>query len=352
LSAAIVTPLFRRFVPAIVVAIAAGCTVAVLAGSLAARYLDGPAAPPDVCLAVDDRPPGPGAGMVLIPGGRFKMGSEDFRPEEAPVREADVESFWIDSHDVTNAQFARFIAETGYVTVAERMPSMAPGVQAGVPEADRRPGVPGSWVFVQPDEIQDIDDIGQWWKFVAGANWRHPEGPGSDLTGRQNHPVVQVAFEDAEAYARWAGRMLPTEEQWELAARGGFAGEVYTWNAEQDSDDQPQANHWRGIFPTLNLGSKGYRRTSPVGCFPANFYGLYDIVGNVWQWTRSSWTPDHQSAADSAPHELTYTIKGGSFLCAPNFCMRYRPAARQPGDGTIGAQHIGFRTVLPIAPSQ
>lgn len=346
-----VTGLFRSFTPAMVVAIAAGGAVAVLASSLAAHLLERQPAAPEVCLAVDDRPPAPGAGMVLIPGGRFRMGSEDFRPEEAPVREAAVDSFWIDSHDVTNAQFARFVAETGYVTVAERTPPVAAGGQAAALEPGRPAGVPGSWVFVEPDEIQDIDDIGQWWKFVAGADWRHPEGPASDLDGRQNHPVVQVAFEDAEAYARWAGRMLPTEEQWEFAARGGREGEVYVWNAEQDSDDDPQANHWRGTFPTFNLGSKGYKRTSPVGCFPANGYGLYDIVGNVWQWTRSSWTTDHQSAAVSAPDERAYTIKGGSFLCAPNFCMRYRPAARQPGDGTIGAEHIGFRTVLAMAPS-
>jgi formylglycine-generating enzyme len=340
---------FRSLIPAIVVSIAAGCTVAVLAGSFAARWLNGQPTAPEACLATGDQPETPGAGMVLIPAGRFKMGSEDFRPEEAPVREAAVESFWIDSHDVTNAQFAKFVAETGYVTVSERAPPLALNTPSVTPDADRPVGLPGSWVFVQPSEIRNIDDIGQWWKFVAGANWRHPEGPGSDLKGRQNHPVVHVAFEDAEAYARWAGRTLPTEEQWEFAARGGRDGEIYVWNAEQDSDDKPQANHWRGIFPILNLGSKGYKRTSPVGCFPANFYGLYDIVGNVWQWTRSSWTPDQQPLASSAPHETTYTIKGGSFLCAPNFCMRYRPAARQPGDGTVGAQHIGFRTVLATA---
>jgi sulfatase modifying factor 1 len=342
---------FRSFVPTVTISIAAGCAVAVLAGSLAALYLNDRTTAPETCVAVNDRPETPGDGMVLIPAGRFKMGSEDFRSEEAPLREATVESFWIDSHDVTNAQFARFVAETGYVTVSERAPPVALNTSSSVvPDIDRPVGLPGSWVFVQPSEIRNIDDIGQWWKFVAGANWRHPEGPGSDLKGRQNHPVVHVAFEDAEAYADWAGRMLPTEEQWEFAARGGRDGDIYVWNAEQDSDDKPQANHWRGIFPILNLGSKGYKRTSPVGCFPANGYGLYDIIGNVWQWTRSSWTPDHQSS--SAPPELTYTIKGGSFLCAPNFCMRYRPAARQPGDGTVGAQHIGFRTVLAKARSQ
>ena len=337
----------RKLFPTMVVAVALGCSVAVLAGTLIAPHLDGKAAP-EVCLAADDRPQAPGTGMVLIPGGRFKMGSEDFRPEEAPIRNATVESFWIDSHDVTNAQFARFAAETGYVTVSERAPAAAPDAQAIGP--GRPASSPGSWVFVQPAEIRNLEDIGQWWKFVPGANWRHPEGPGSDLDGRQNHPAVQVAFEDAEAYARWAGRMLPTEEQWEFAARGGRDGEIYAWTAEQDSDDEPQANHWRGVFPILNLGSKGYKRTSPVGCFPANGYGLYDIVGNVWQWTRSFWTADHLPATAPAPQELTYVIKGGSFLCAPNFCMRYRPAARQPGDGTVGAQHIGFRTVLANAP--
>jgi formylglycine-generating enzyme required for sulfatase activity len=344
-----VTRPFRKLIPTVVVAVAAGCSVAVLAGSLVAPHLSGKAVP-EVCLAVDDRPPAPDTGMILIPAGRFKMGSEDFRPEEAPIREAVVESFWIDSHDVTNAQFAKFVAETGYVTVSERAPTMVADTLAIAPGRPARS--PGSWVFVQPAEIRNLEDIGQWWKFVAGASWRHPEGPGSDLVGRQNHPVVQVAFEDAEAYARWAGRTLPTEEQWEFSARGGREGEINVWTPEQDPDDKPQANHWRGVFPILNFGSSGYKRTSPVGCFPANGYGLYDIVGNVWQWTRSSWTADHLPASAPAPREPTYVIKGGSFLCAPNFCMRYRPAARQPGDGTIGAQHIGFRTVLAKAPSQ
>jgi formylglycine-generating enzyme required for sulfatase activity len=345
-----VTRPFRKLIPTVVAAVAAGCSVAVLAGSLVAPRLSGKAATPEVCLAVDDRPQAPNAGMVLIPGGRFKMGSEDFRPEEAPIRDALVESFWIDSHDVTNAQFARFVAETGYVTISERAPAIIADAQAIAP--GRPISSPGSWVFVQPDEIRNLEDIGQWWKFVPGANWRHPEGPGSDLDGRQNHPVVQVAFEDAEAYARWAGRMLPTEAQWEFAARGGRDGEIYLWTPEQDSDDKPQANHWRGVFPILNLGSRGYKRISPVGCFPANGYGLYDIVGNVWQWTRSSWTADHLPATTPALQEPAYVIRGGSFLCAPNFCMRYRPAARQPGDGTVGAQHIGFRTVLAKVPSQ
>jgi formylglycine-generating enzyme required for sulfatase activity len=269
-----------------------------------------PAKPPRVCLATDP-------GMIPIPAGHFKMGSEDFRPEEAPVHDMSVEGFWIDSHDVTNAQFARFVAATGYVTVAERS----------------QPA--GSFVFTQPTET------GDWWKFVPGADWRHPEGPGSDLSGRDNHPVVQVAFDDAQAYARWVGRKLPTEAEWEYAARGGKDGEAFLWDSGQDSDETPQANHWRGEFPFINRGSRGFWGTSPVGCFPANGYGLYDMVGNVWQWTRTAW---------AASNEPIYAIKGGSFLCAPNYCMRYRPAARQPGDGTTGTNHIGFRTVSDRPP--
>jgi formylglycine-generating enzyme len=209
--------------------------------------------------------------------------------------------------------------------------------------------------------------VSQWWRVEPGANWRHPEGPGSDLVHRQNHPVVHVSHEDAAAYAAWAGRTLPTEAQWEFAARGGRDGDAFVWGSEPDRDDAPQANYWRGVFPVLNLGSKGFKGTSPVGCFPANGYGLYDMAGNVWQWTQDPWATGHQlsksvnrqpvsfatssqrfskavSVAEmSASH---YVIKGGSFLCAANFCMRYRPAARQPGDASSGASHIGFRTVL------
>jgi sulfatase modifying factor 1 len=280
--------------------------------------------PPEACRALDDRLPGPGAGMVWIPGGRFRMGSENFRAEEAPIREAAVEGFWMDEEDVTNAQFDRFVRATGYVTLAER---------GG-----------GGWVFAAPDAAGDARDIGQWWQRVAGASWRHPEGPGSDLATRPNHPVVQIAFEDALAYASWAGRALPSEAEWEFAARGGRDGADFSWGEAPDIDDAPQANHWRGGFPTENLGSKGYRGTSPVGCFPANGYGLHDMAGNVWQWTRDPWTDDH--AGTDAPADRRHVIKGGSFLCAPNYCMRYRPASRQPGEAGSGASHIGFRTVL------
>ena len=276
--------------------------------------------------------------MSWIPGGRFKMGSEEFRAEEAPVRDVAVEGFWIERHDVTNAQFTIFVRETGYATLAERV--------------DRATGRPaGSIVFAPPSDVRNLQDIAQWWRLETGANWRQPEGPGSDLKGLQNHPVVHVSHEDAEAYAKWAGRTLPTEAQWEFAARGGRDGETFAWGPEPDTDDAPRANRWRGIFPVFNTGSKGYKGTSPVGCFPANPFGLFDMTGNVWQWTRDAWTVDHnatKSAAVVHPTEPVYVIKGGSYLCATNFCMRYRPAARQPGDGTSSASHIGFRTVLSL----
>jgi sulfatase modifying factor 1 len=313
---------------------------------------------PDACLAASDSPSTPSAGMQWIPAGRFAMGSDRFRPEEAPVRETSVEGFWIDTHDVTNAQFARFVRETGYGTTAERITA------AGAPA--------GSLLFTAPQNVSNLQDPGQWWRIEPGANWRHPDGPGSDLARRQNHPVVHVSHEDAQAYARWAGRALPTEAQWEYAARGGGDGNAFVWGSEPDRDDAPQANYWRGVFPVLNLGSKGFKGTSPVGCFPPNGFGLYDMAGNVWQWTRDAWATEPPTAALKLnavvkPQAVrvaatsrqfsavagavetpasSYVIKGGSFLCAANSCMRYRPAARQPGDASSGASHIGFRTVL------
>ena len=294
---------------------------------------------PEACIAETDEPEAPGAGMVFISASRFMMGSEDYRLEEAPVRQSAAGGFWIDSHDVTNAQFARFVRETGYLTVAER------------PHASHSDPRPGSFVFVAPSEIADLDDVSQWWRFVPGADWRHPEGPQSSIAHRMNHPVVQVAYEDAQAYARWAGHSLPSETQWELAARGGLDGARFNWGNQNDSDENPQSNHWRGIFPTLNLGSKGFKGTSPVGCFPPNGYGLYDMAGNVWQWTEDAWGGRASSGSVATPASLRSqfrVIKGGSFLCATNFCMRYRPAARQPGDASIGTSHIGFRTVLAL----
>lgn len=336
----------RRVVIASAGGLALTAAAAVVASTLMAPRL------PEACLAASDEPGQPNAGMQWIPPGRFAMGSEQFRPEEAPVRETSVEGFWIDTHDVTNAQFARFVRETGYVTTAERV------------TADGQPA--GSLLFSAPQDVRDLQDVSQWWRIEPTANWRHPEGRGSDIAHRQNHPVVHVSYEDAQAYARWAGHALPTETQWEFAARGGRDGDEFVWGAEPDRDDAPQANYWRGVFPVLNLGSKGFKGTSPVGCFPPNGFGLYDMAGNVWQWTRDAWSVprlptaagrprmslasnDQSSARVSFAAEKPapfYVIKGGSFLCSANFCMRYRPAARQPGDASSGASHIGFRTVL------
>lgn len=323
--------------------VAAG-TLALVAATVAAFGWMVPRLP-EVCLAASDDPGGPNAGMTWIAGGRFAMGSEQFRPEEAPVREAFVEGFWIDTHDVTNAQFARFVHETGYVTTAERKTA------TGAPT--------GSLLFSAPQDVRNLQDVGQWWQVEPGANWRHPEGQGSDIARRRNHPVVHVSLEDAQAYARWAGRTLPTEAQWEYAARGGRDGEPFVWGTEPDRDDAPQANYWRGVFPVLNLGSKGFKGTSPVGCFPPNGFGLYDMAGNVWQWTRDPWRTGRPQISLARGEEKSskvsfaaqkpapfHVVKGGSFLCSANFCMRYRPAARQAGDTSSGASHIGFRTVL------
>jgi formylglycine-generating enzyme len=290
------------------------------------------------------------AGMVKMRGGRFTMGSDDHYAEEALSREVTLAGFWIDRHDVTNAQFARFVAATGYATVAERVPDVAR--HPDLPAAMR---VPGAAVFVMPANR----DAGRW-RYVAGASWRHPQGPGSSIAGRENHPVVQVAYEDALAYAHWLGRELPTEAQWEYAARGGLEAQPYAWGREFTPAGKPMANTWQGAFPLVDTGDDGFSGTSPVGCFPANGHGLYDMAGNVWQWTSTWYRPGHSGRAEvdpSGPSEAqsvdprqpglpAKVIKGGSHLCAPNYCMRYRPAARQARETDSGTSHIGFRTVV------
>lgn len=309
------------------------------------------AAAPALCDAYDGLPKdsGPTAGMVRIPAGRFTMGSDEHYAEEALSREVTVREFWIDRHDVTNAQFARFVAATGYRTRAERGPD--PEKVADLPEPMR---VPGSAVFIMPK-----DGKAGRWRFVAGANWRAPEGPGSSIEGRMNHPVVHVAHEDALAYARWLGRDLPTEAEWERAARGGLDGRPYAWGERFAPEGRPMANTWQGPFPAVNAKEDGHAGTSPVGCFPANGFGLHDMAGNVWQWTDDWFRPGHDGRAEVDPtgpaeadsHDPRQpgvpakVIKGGSHLCAPNFCMRYRPAARQAREPDAGTSHIGFRTV-------
>lgn len=258
---------------------------------------------------------------VAIPAGRFIMGADPRYPEEGPPREIAVAAFAIDSHEVTNVQFAAFVEATGYTTLAEQPP---PRLEGAPPEMLE----PGSAVFHTPSRGDP-----RWWRWVVGANWRHPEGPGSTIEGRENEPVVQIAYSDAQAYADWAGGSLPSEAQWEYAARAG--GSVIA--EPLDGDGNPAANYYQGIFPQRDLGADGYAGRAPAGCFPPNAFGLYDMIGNVWEWTSEPGGPLPDSAV----------IKGGSFLCAANYCARYRPAARQFQERGLGTDHIGFRLVYP-----
>jgi sulfatase modifying factor 1 len=283
--------------------------------------------------------------MVRIPAGEFSMGSDSFYPEERPVRRVAVEEFWIDRYAVTVAEFRRFVKATGHVTVAER-----PLDPADYPDADPRLLVPGSLVFRPTRGPVDLRDFRNWWQYVPGATWQRPEGPASDAYTRGRHPVTHVAHEDAVAYADWVGKALPTEAEWEFAARGGLDGAVFAWGDEFAPEGRMVANTWQGEFPWQNLLSDGYAGTSPVGAFPPNGYGLYDMTGNVWEWTCDS---ANGHAADApccgaAPEAGTIprrVIKGGSHLCAPNYCLRYRPAARQFEAVDTSTTHIGFRCV-------
>jgi formylglycine-generating enzyme len=307
------------------------------------------------CAAYSGLPAGNGdtAGMVLIRGGRFLMGSERHQPEERLTHLVRVDDFWIDSHEVTNAQFGKFVAATGYVTLAER--GIDPKAR---PDMAKELLVPGSVVFIQPTDVRRGGRITQWWQYVAGANWRQPAGPGSTIVGKDNHPVVHIAYEDAQAYARWRGGELPTEAQWEFAARGGRDGQD-DWSSAFDADGKPIANTWQGVFPVVNTNDDGHAGAAPVGCFKPNGYGLYDMIGNVWEWTSDWYRPGHprEAAANPTGPELasirlaagqsaSRVIKGGSYLCAANYCARYRPAARQPQETDLGAAHLGFRVVL------
>ena len=273
---------------------------------------------------------------VRLPGGTFTLGARPEHGDEGPERRVTVGPFSIDRTEVTNAQFATFVQATGYVTLAERQPE--PALYPGVPSEKLKPS---SLVFVGAKTLGTGDPSG-WWKVIDGASWKHPEGPGSDLKGRERHPVVQVAYADALAYARWKGRDLPTEAEWEFAARAGLDGARYEWGDEKPNPKAPRANSWQGVFPAVDTGDDGYKaRTAPVACYPASAYGLYDMSGNVWEWT-SGWYEDGHAPGDPLRAHL---IKGGSFLCADNFCYRYRPSARQAGPPDTGASHVGFRTV-------
>ena len=319
-------------------------------------------AQPGSCAAYAGLPAEEGetAGMVFIPGGTFKMGSERHQPEERFTHVVRVDGFWIDRHEVTNAQFKQFVDATDYRTLAER--GLDPTTNRDMPKELL---VPGSVVFIPPSDIKDGGRLTQWWQYVAGANWRRPTGPSSSIAGMENFPVVHIAYEDALAYAHWRGRSLPTEAQWEFAARGGRDGED-DWSSAFDAEGKPIANTWQGIFPVLNTKEDGYAGTAPVGCFKPNRYGLYDMIGNVWEWTSDWYRPGHSREAEVNPtgpdfglirvttgQSPSRVIKGGSHLCAFNYCARYRPAARQPQEINLSAAHLGFRTVLnkPLAKS-
>ena len=299
--------------------------------------------------------PVPHPGMVRIAGGTFTMGADDERPEERTAHQVTVSPFWIDRHEVTNAQFAQFVAATGYRTQAETGldPKLYPDMPRDLLE-------PGSMVFKPPRNPVDLRNPLRWWNYRHGANWREPLGPGSNIDGLDNHPVVHVTWIDAREYARWLGRDLPTEAEWEFAARGGLEKARYTWGNTYDPLDGWKANIWQGNFPDANSSADGYAQTAPVGCYPPNAYGLYDMAGNVWEFARDLWMPGHpgEPAVNPTGPDLkvalrqagaggpSIVVKGGSFLCTPQFCLRYRPSARQPQEVGLGASHIGFRTVI------
>ena len=286
--------------------------------------------------------------LVPVPAGSFRMGSTSFYPEEAPIHTATVGAFGIERHPVTNAQFAEFVDATGYVTVAEK--PLDPALYPGVAEADL---LPGALVFRPTAGPVDLRDWRQWWDWAGGANWRHPFGQGSDVAGRDDHPVVQVAYPDSAAYAAWAGRRLPTEAEWEYAARAGSTT-TYAWGDEPTVGGALMANTWQGRFPYRNDGANGWVGTSPVGAFPPNGWGLLDMIGNVWEWTTTPFSAYHlpppQNSCCPPPADpdpgVSQTLKGGSHLCAPEYCHRYRPAARSPQSQDSSTTHIGFRCVV------
>lgn len=296
-----------------------------------------------VCT-LPDEPPSPHPGMVWVPGGTYTMGDSVY-PEERPAGPSTVQGFWMDRTEVTNDQFAAFVQATGYVTVAER-PVDASRHPPGTPRELLRPG---AVVFSVPERIAPGADVNSWWRYVPGAQWRHPGGPGTGIEGRGAYPVVAVTLEDARAYARWKGHELPSEAQWEWAARAASAQPMPT-------HEQPAAaNTWQGRFPMVDQARDGHAGLAPVGCYAPNALGLHDLIGNVWELTSDVFRPHGQEVVSSAGPRRglsQWVIKGGSFLCSPDYCMRYRPGSRQPQDEDLGSSHVGFRTVLAAQPPE
>lgn len=306
--------------------------------------------------------------MVLIPGGTFRMGADDDSgmPDEYPAHTVQLDSFYLDAHEVTNAEFAAFVAATGYVTIAERpiskeelMASLPPGAE----EPDSTMLLPGSLVFVPTKGPVDLRDVTQWWSFEHYADWKHPKGPGSDIKGLENHPVVHVSWVDAQAYAKWAGKRLPTEAEWEYAARGGKSGVPYPWGTEAPQTGKPKANIWNGHFPYENTETDGFYGTSPVKSFPANGFQLFDMSGNVWEWTADWYDARHYASEPAETHNPTganaphdpddpanpkRVIRGGSFMCSDEYCRGYRVTARMKTTPSSGLENLGFRCARSI----
>lgn len=307
----------------------------------------------------------PPPGMAFIPGGTLLMGGDNPQadPNEYPKHAVEVSAFWMDETEVTNRQFAAFVAATAYVTVAER-PVLWEELRKQVPPDTPKPPdsllQPGALVFQKTDQPVSLDDPSRWWIWTIGANWRHPEGPGSDIEAKMDHPVVQVCWEDAQAYALWAKKRLPTEAEWEWAARGGLENTIYPWGNDAPNDETPKANFWQGVFPFQNTEKDGFSGLAPVKSFPPNGYGLYDMAGNAWEWCNDWFDHDFYKKPDalranttgpsrawnpSMPYQQEKSMRGGSFLCNDDYCSGYRNARRMGSSTDTGLNHTGFRCV-------